>query len=277
MTIGFAEILHPTLSIETINKYLKAKKPAEKHLKTLKKENILPANNNENHVVKSEKPEEHEEPAILDYVEPENLDEPIADQTAVELNDGFVEHESIIDRYLQKQRAAKSGYSLRYDEKSEKFSIGNCELVLDTDNDQITILKPFSSEKLKEIIASDGLMELFTRSSPNMAIVTQNDLNEYRDLLIVSNAIYREFQPNKPFRSDKSEKWKLIKTLLKLNQAKLAPKKKTNKVEELNDSIDKWKNNEISNEQIRRNLENMKKELSPEDYEFLKKNLIRKC
>ena len=83
-----------------------------------------------------------------------------------------------------------------------KFKIGNKEVNIE-DNDI----------NVDDIIfeGTSGFWELITSKNPNPENYTSEDLNKYRQLLLLTNAVYRDNNPdnNNP-KSSKSPKWKNI-------------------------------------------------------------------
>ena len=83
-----------------------------------------------------------------------------------------------------------------------KFKIGNKEVNIE-DNDI----------NVDDIIfeGTPGFWELITSKNPNPDNYTSEDLNKYRQLLLLTNAVYRDNNPdnNNP-KSSKSPKWKNI-------------------------------------------------------------------
>ena len=83
-----------------------------------------------------------------------------------------------------------------------KFKIGNKEVNIE-DNDI----------KIDNIIfeGTPGFWELVTSKNPNPENYTEEDLDKYRKLLLLTNAIYRDNNPNNNNpKSNKSPKWKNI-------------------------------------------------------------------
>jgi hypothetical protein len=116
---------------------------------------------------------------------------------------------SIVSKYLQNSKTSKhyerskAGYSLRYDSKNQKYTIGNKDVLFE--NDKIKIDN-------KVYKASVGLMELLVKKEPNENLITEEDFKNYGDILHISNAIRQRFDPNtKRLNSDTSKKWKIIK------------------------------------------------------------------
>ena len=83
-----------------------------------------------------------------------------------------------------------------------KFKIGNKEVNIEDNDIKIdnTIFE-----------GTPGFWELVTSKNPNPENYTEEDLDKYRQLLLLTNAIYRDNNPdnNKP-KSSKSTKWKNI-------------------------------------------------------------------
>ena len=83
-----------------------------------------------------------------------------------------------------------------------KFKIGNKEVNIEDNDIKIdnTIFE-----------GTPGFWELVTSKNPNPENYTEEDLDKYRQLLLLTNAIYRDNNPdnNKP-KSSKSLKWKNI-------------------------------------------------------------------
>ena len=83
-----------------------------------------------------------------------------------------------------------------------KFKIGNKEVNIEDNDIEIdnTIFE-----------GTPGLWELVTSKNPNPENYTEEDLDKYRQLLLLTNAIYRDNNPdnNNP-KSSKSSKWKNI-------------------------------------------------------------------
>ena len=91
-----------------------------------------------------------------------------------------------------------------------KFKIGNKEVNIEDNDIKIdnTIFE-----------GTPGFWELVTSKNPNPENYTEEDLDKYRQLLLLTNAIYRDNNPdnNNP-KSSRSPKWKnIIKTYLGTN------------------------------------------------------------
>ena len=83
-------------------------------------------------------------------------------------------------------------------EKSRHF-IGNQEVIIE-DND---IILTRSDEIFR---GTPGLWELITSKDPRN--FTDNDYNEYKDLMLLTSALYRDYNPKNPHpRGSRSLKW----------------------------------------------------------------------
>lgn len=64
-----------------------------------------------------------------------------------------------------------------------------------------------------------GLNELLFKKTPNLNIITEDDKRNYKILLLETNAHRRDFNPNKPIKSNKGKKYLyIIKPLFKLSK-----------------------------------------------------------
>lgn len=64
-----------------------------------------------------------------------------------------------------------------------------------------------------------GLYELLFKKVPNLEIVTENDGQMYKEMLIETNAHRRDYNPNKPIKANKGRKYlHIIKPLFKLRK-----------------------------------------------------------
>lgn len=62
-----------------------------------------------------------------------------------------------------------------------------------------------------------GLNELLFKKKPDLSMITEDDLKKYKLLLLSTNAHRRDFDPNKPIKSNKGSKYlKVIKPLFSL-------------------------------------------------------------
>jgi hypothetical protein len=122
----------------------------------------------------------------------------------------------LIKNYLSdnnpKERS-NAGYSIRFDTKTNQYTIGN--QVIKFDNNFMEI----AGHRYE---ATEGLMELLTKKSLDMDKIIEEDKEDYKRKLIDTNALYQTFDPNisKKLNSDSSEKWKFISTELFPNLVK---------------------------------------------------------
>lgn len=69
---------------------------------------------------------------------------------------------------------------------------------------------------------TEGLDELLFKKVPNLDIITEDDKRIYKILLIETNAHRRDYNPNKPIKSNKGRKYLyIIKPLFKLSKERL--------------------------------------------------------
>uniref|UniRef100_A0A1I7WVW5 PBECR2 domain-containing protein n=1 Tax=Heterorhabditis bacteriophora TaxID=37862 RepID=A0A1I7WVW5_HETBA len=111
---------------------------------------------------------------------------------------------NLIATYLQDPRdKSNAGYSIRYNNDTKGYTIGTKEVFFD--NNTITIND-------EDYQATNGLMELLTKKSPNLTKITDQDKQDYKYILICSDALYQGFnKDSKRYNADASDKWKFIK------------------------------------------------------------------
>lgn len=112
---------------------------------------------------------------------------------------------NLIATYLQDPRdKSTAGYSIRYSSEGKKgYTIGNKEVTFDDNTLAIND---------EEYEASEGLMELLTKKSPDLIKISQVDKQNYKEILLASDALYQGFNKfSKKYNSDSSNKWKFIK------------------------------------------------------------------
>ena len=89
------------------------------------------------------------------------------------------------------------------------FGIRNVEGLYYIGNKQVTIVDNnilIDDEKFK---GTPGLWELLMSKTPDN--FTDNDYNEYEKLMVKTNALHKDYNPNNPYpRSSRSDKWYLI-------------------------------------------------------------------
>ena len=115
---------------------------------------------------------------------------------------------SLIKNYLSDNSKERSmaGYSIRYNNQTNNFTIGN--QIINFDNNIMEIAG-------KKYEATPGLMELLTKKDPNIDLCIEEDFDDYKEIILNTNALYQNFDPeSKRLNSDQSEKWKLIKNRL---------------------------------------------------------------
>jgi len=115
---------------------------------------------------------------------------------------------SLIKNYLSDNTKDRSmaGYSIRFNTQTNNFTIGN-QIIHFDDN-----IMEIAGKKYE---ATQGLMELLTKKDPNTDLCIEEDFDDYKEIIINSNALYQGFDPDtKRLNTDTSEKWKLIKTKL---------------------------------------------------------------
>ena len=119
----------------------------------------------------------------------------------------------LIQKYLSdRNKRSNAMYSIKHNPESNVFSIGNS--VIKFDNNFIEIAG-------KKYNATEGLMELLTKTDPKIEILTENDINDYKEILEKTNGIYQNADPSsKRFASDKSPKWVIISNKLFPNTIK---------------------------------------------------------
>jgi hypothetical protein len=116
----------------------------------------------------------------------------------------------LIKSYLSDNSKDRSmaGYSIRYNTQTNNFTIGN-QIIHFDDN-----IMEIASKKYE---ATQGLMELLTRNDPSTDLCIEEDLDDYKETFINSNALYQGFDPDtKRLNTDTSEKRKLILIKTKL-------------------------------------------------------------
>ena len=132
----------------------------------------------------------------------------------------------LIKNYLSDNtERSNAGYSIRYDATNRQYTIGNQGIKFDNN---------FMEIAGHRYEATEGLMELLTKIDPDKSKVYEEDKEDYKRILIDTNAIYQTFDPNisKKKNSDRSEKWKFISTelfpdLVKKKGGKLGDKNTT--------------------------------------------------
>ena len=83
--------------------------------------------------------------------------------------------------------------------------IGNKHVII-TEDDDIII-----KESGDRFVGTKGLWELITSKKPNKDLYKEDDYTNYERLMIKTNALHRNYDPNNPLpRGSKSDKWKFL-------------------------------------------------------------------
>ena len=83
--------------------------------------------------------------------------------------------------------------------------IGNKHVII-TEDDDIII-----KESGDRFVGTKGLWELITSKKPNKDLYQEEDYEDYERLMIKTNALHRDYDPNNPLpRGSKSDKWKFL-------------------------------------------------------------------
>ena len=119
----------------------------------------------------------------------------------------------LIQRYLSDfKKRSNAIYSIKHNPVTNVFSIGNS--VINFDNNFIEIAG-------KKYNATEGLMELLTKTDPESEIFTDQDVKDYKEILEKTNAIFQNADPSsKRLASDRSAKWVIISEKLFPNRIK---------------------------------------------------------
>ncbi|CAP34047.1 Protein CBG15911 [Caenorhabditis briggsae] len=112
---------------------------------------------------------------------------------------------NLIVSYLQDNSdRSNAGYSIKFNKAEKKYAIGNKDITFDQN-----IIKVNN----EEYTATEGLMELLLKKSPDLNKVTTEDSSNYKKILLCSNALYQGFDKNsKRYNADSSDKWAFIKS-----------------------------------------------------------------
>uniref|UniRef100_A0A1I7XCN2 DUF8207 domain-containing protein n=1 Tax=Heterorhabditis bacteriophora TaxID=37862 RepID=A0A1I7XCN2_HETBA len=232
------EIYDPKKRNEIINDFLKNRK--EHHLKNLQERNNL--ENVEDHRIEVFKPilesnrklqeeiideknkivqtlnsfkafDKTNQPQILapqtskqiqSASSPSKLNSPSNEPKVLGFSESVIKVSNLIATYLQDPRdKSNAGYSIRYNNDTKGYSIGNKEVMFDDNTIEINDVV---------YTATPGLMELLTKKSPDLNKIQKEDTQNYREILLCSNALYQKFdKTSKRYNADASDKWKFIK------------------------------------------------------------------
>ena len=136
----------------------------------------------------------------------------------------------LIQEYLSSSDdRSNAGYSIRYNTKIQAYTIGDSKISFHN-NDMNIAGKIYNATK--------GLMELLTKKDPDTDDIIDEDYDDYKNILIDTNAIYHNFDKatNRKI-GDKSEKWKIISKLLSIEKRGDGIKLKTIILPENNDEL----------------------------------------
>uniref|UniRef100_A0A1I7TZ66 BRCT domain-containing protein n=1 Tax=Caenorhabditis tropicalis TaxID=1561998 RepID=A0A1I7TZ66_9PELO len=112
---------------------------------------------------------------------------------------------NLIVGYLQDgSDRSNAGYSIKFNKEEKKYTIGNKDITFDQN---------FIKINNEEYTATEGLMELLLKKSPDLNKVTTGDSSNYQKILLCSDALYQGFDKNsKRYNADSSDKWAFIKS-----------------------------------------------------------------
>lgn len=148
------------------------------------------------------------------------------DELKIESNDDC---SNLVITSLNYKDKSVAGYSVKYNPENNNFTIGNKNIKINKSNLII-------NEKTYKI--TNGLLELLLKNSPNFNLITNEDKNNYKQILIDSSAIYKNYDSTQNrVLANRSKKWKFIKN-------ELFPKKKVeinDKDFDLNKTVNKLK------------------------------------
>lgn len=81
----------------------------------------------------------------------------------------------------------------------------------------ITINDQYITVAGRKYQSTPGLKQLLLKKDTDLSLVTDGDMQHYKSMLIDTNAHRREYEPNKPIKSNKGQKYlQVIKPLFKL-------------------------------------------------------------
>src|SRR5882724_4751094 len=150
---------------------------------------------------------------------------------------------NLIQQYLSSNEDRSSGgHSIRYNPNENIYTIGNSKI-----NFNENVLEIAG----KRYEATKGLMELLTKKDPNTELCFEDDYVDYKQILMSTNALYRNFDAStRRVNADRSKKWDLITTQLFPNLIKkkggklnivLLPSDPTDLIESLRLSFSSYK------------------------------------
>jgi len=171
-------------------------------IKTLKQPRLLPMTPNEVRRLQ-------ETPAIQKSIQQEPqlkaLPEPLKPEV-VAAKQPTIKVSNLISMYLSDNKdRSTAGYSIKHHPDKNRFSIGN--RYIDINNNEMKI-----SDKV--YIATVGLMELLTKSNPNLGVCIEEDFENYKQIILDTNAIYKGFDRTNKIQAGPGVKYKLIRDRL---------------------------------------------------------------
>ena len=125
---------------------------------------------------------------------------PLASSASTELGKTAVQY---LKKYTEKNSSADSIFGIY--NKEGKFYIGNTEVLFN--NDDLTLLDEHG-KPINTYTGTPGLWELIVSKEPNSVIYNENDLVNYQEIVMRSNTLKRNNDPNEKHpKSNKSHKW----------------------------------------------------------------------
>ena len=100
----------------------------------------------------------------------------------------------VTKKYLQSglsknKKLRDTTFGIRSDDEGKKFNIN--DVPIDIEGDNITV-------EGKTYVGTEGLLELLTRARPDKLKYDQNDLDDYKEILIATKAMHHSGNPDKP-------------------------------------------------------------------------------
>jgi hypothetical protein len=80
-----------------------------------------------------------------------------------------------------------AGYSIRYNTQNNNFAIGNQTIYFD---DNIMEIAGKRCETIR------GLMKILTKKDPDTNLCIDEDFNDYKEIILNTNALFQGFDPN---------------------------------------------------------------------------------
>jgi len=129
------------------------------------------------------------------YPSIEAYEDPVEDVRTLQLGDIATKY---LHQYASDKRSVDTTFGIK--SKDGQFFIGDTPITIQGDDIAVGD---------KTYAGTHGLWELLTMSRPNESIYSGNDLEDYAEILDVTNAMRQPNNPSKP-KSSKSEKYKKI-------------------------------------------------------------------